>query len=276
MKNLKGIALFMAFILIQYQHTDASSLPQNALIDSDNAIGRQIGNHALIDQDGKRFSLSEFRGIPIIISLVYTRCSHICPTITMSLRNAIKESKKDFGDKFKTITIGFDVENDTPARMKEYGGNFTHNFNAWIFATAERDTIDRLAKELGFYYKKREGGFDHLNVVTIIDGEGRIFKHIYGIDFKPEEIVGPISELFTDGRIASKIKEPKGLLDRLILFCYKYDPVTGTYKLDVHVLMVLLGIGASGFISLLVIYMIYGLRKEDRSVRRSRERRTFG
>ena len=267
MKNFKRIALFMAFILIQYQHTSASSSPQNAMIASNNAIGKYIGNHTLIDQDGKKFNLSEFRGNPIIISLIYTRCSHICPAITMNLRNAVKGVRKNFGDKFKTITIGFDVENDTPARMKEYGGKFTHNFKDWIFATAEKDTIDRLAKELGFYYKKIEGGFDHLNVVTIIDGEGRIFKHIYGIDFKPEEIVGPISELFANGRIASKIKEPKRLLDRLILFCYKYDPATGTYKLDVHVLMVLLGIGASGFISLLITYMIHSMRKEDKLAR---------
>ncbi len=267
MKNFKRIALFTAIILIQHQHTNASSSPQNAMIASNNAIGKYMGNHTLIDQDGRRFNLGGFRGIPIIISLIYTRCSHICPTITMNLRNAIKEAKKDFGGKFKTITIGFDVENDTPTRMKEYGQDFTHNFQDWIFAAAERDTIDRLAKELGFYYKKMESGFDHLNVVTIIDGEGKIFKHIYGIDFKPEEILGPISELFANGRIASKIKEPKGLLERLILFCYKYDPATGTYKLDVHVLMVLLGVGVSGFISLLVTYMIYSMRKEDRSAR---------
>ncbi|MEK6539579.1 MAG: SCO family protein [Deltaproteobacteria bacterium] len=241
-----GIIFIIAvFNLSVFSPATASLSPQetldkqDALMAANKAIGGDIGNHTLIDQDGNSFNIKEFIGKPFIISLIYTSCGHICPTITMNLGNAVKEAGKDFGNKFNVITIGFDIENDTPQRMKEYGRNFTDDFKNWRFATADKDTIEKLARGLGFYYKKTQGGFDHLNVVTVIDAKGKIYRHIYGIDFKPKEILGPV---YQAARGDSDYKKPPALeatsiIERIKLFCYKYDESTGTYKPDYSFLM---------------------------------------
>lgn len=228
---------------------------QEALAVADNAVGKEIGNYTLIDQDGKRFELKEFAGgKPLVISLIYTSCGHICPTITMNLGNAVKEAGKDFGSKFNAITIGFDAESDTPRRMKEYGGNFTDNFKNWKFATADKDTIDKLTKDLGFYYKKIDNGFDHLNVVTIIDAKGKIYRHVYGLDFKPQEILSPLYQART-GKPYYTESSGKGILDRIVLFCYKYDEKTGQYKLDYPFLI---GTALEAIVIISAIIFIWG------------------
>lgn len=235
--------LFFCLLLTAYcsqSHASLSSQEEQAAFNlSNSAIGKEIGDYTLIDQDGNSFKLEEFVGKPFVISLIYTSCGHICPTITMNLGNAIKEAGKDFGSKFNVITIGFDIENDTPQRMKEYGQNFTDNFKNWRFAIAGKDTIEKLARSLGFYYKKTQGGFDHLNVVTVIDAKGKIYRHIYGTDFKPEEILGPVYQAAKGDSGYNKPPAFKvtSLIERIKLFCYKYDKSTGTYKLDYPLLM---------------------------------------
>lgn len=231
-----SFALILTLALTSSSHASLSSQEEQAAFNlSNNAIGKAIGDYSLIDQDGKRFKLKEFAsGKPFVISLIYTSCGHICPAITMNLKNAVKEAGKDFGAKFNAITIGFDVENDTSQRMKEYGGNFTDNFKHWKFAVADKETIEKLTKALGFYYKKTDGGFDHLNVVTIIDANGMIYRHVYGIDFKPEEILSPVYQAGAGKPYYAKSSGhgDKGIIERIVLFCYKYDEKTGQYKLD--------------------------------------------
>ena len=239
------IFIIVVFNLSVFSPAAASLSPQeilnqqDALIAANKAIGEDIGNHTLIDQDGNSFNIKEFIGKPFVISLIYTSCGHICPTITMNLGNAVKEAGKNFGSKFNVITIGFDIENDTPKRMKEYGRNFTDDFKNWRFATADKDTIEKLARGLGFYYKKTQGGFDHLNVVTVIDAKGKIYRHIYGIDFKPKEILGPVYQAAGGDSDYKKspVFEATSIIERIKLFCYKYDESTGTYKPDYPFLM---------------------------------------
>jgi len=170
------LVIFSLFIIVAIAIPSKSAFSQDnkvqddkaAIAEPEKAVGRYIGDYMLVNQAGKSFRLKEFfTGKPLVMSFIYTSCGHICPTITMNLKKAIKEAGMDFGAKFNAITIGFDVENDTPKRMKEYGSNFTDDFKGWIFAAGKKDTIDRLAKDVGFYYKKADGGFDHLNLVNL-------------------------------------------------------------------------------------------------------------
>lgn len=253
--NTAILTIFFISLLIFYSSEAFSYQDEReTLMKADKAIGGYIGNYTLIDQDGKAFNLKEFVGKPLIISFIYTSCGHICPTITMNLKKAIKEAGKDFGAKFNAITIGFDVENDTSKRMKEYGSNFTDDFKSWIFATAKKDTIDRLAKDVGFYYKKADGGFDHLNLVTVIDKDGKAYKQIYGMDFKPQEVLQPIYQSLSVQK-GAPIAKSSGLLGKILLFCYKYDETTGTYKLDYGMLLPL--IMAPIFLCITILLIIY-------------------
>jgi len=228
------LSLALPFILLTVSSLEAHQLPSKnidpmrALTLANKAIGKKVSNHKLIDQDGNPFNLEDLSGKPLVVSFIYTNCPHICPTITAHLADAVKKSGGDFGKEFRVLTIGFDSERDTPQRMREYGSGFTEDFKGWRFATGDKETIKKLSEEFGFSFQKRDNDFIHLNMTTILDAEGRVYKHVFGVDFKPEEVLVPLERLL-------KREKRLGLaqiVDKLKLFCSTYDPSAQTYKFD--------------------------------------------
>jgi len=260
--NIATLTIFFIFILI-FSSSKALSYQEEraSLTMADKAVGRYIGEHTLIDQDGNNFSLKEFIGKPLIISFIYTSCGHICPTITLNLKNAIREAGKDFGSKFNAVTIGFDVANDTAQQMKKYGSNFTNDFRGWRFATATKETIEKLASDVGFYFNKVDNGFDHINLVTIVDKDGKIYKQVYGMDFKPQEVLQPIYESLAVQKRAP-LAQPSGMLSKVLLFCYKYNEATGEYEVDYPMVVTLLT--GPVFLSVMIFLIIYLFRGSER------------
>ena len=60
--------------------------------------------------------LSDYRGKPLVVSLVYTSCHHICPTTTQHLAKIVRTARAALGtDSFRVITVGFDTPKDTSA-----------------------------------------------------------------------------------------------------------------------------------------------------------------
>ncbi|MBT8446522.1 MAG: SCO family protein, partial [Gammaproteobacteria bacterium] len=93
----------------------------SALDISQGAIGRQLDNYTLRDTEGQPFAMSELRGKPLVVSMIYTSCHHICPMITSNLRSKIEVAQEALGeDAFSVVTVGFDWRVDTPDRMREF------------------------------------------------------------------------------------------------------------------------------------------------------------
>lgn len=222
------VALFVYQVSLAAE--PSKSEQQASVVRSEDVVGKKIGEYKLIDQDGKEFNSSEFVGKPFVVSFIYTSCIHICPTITLSLSNAVKEKAERFGKDFNILTVSFDPERDTAQKLKEFGSNFTKDFAHWRFTTADKDTIERMARDFGFFYKKEGDTFQHMNVVSVVGANGNVLTHVYGIDFKPEQVLDPI---YFPERFKKVEKEGLArLIERVTLFCYKYDPATNSYKLD--------------------------------------------
>jgi len=262
MRSLFSI-LLLAISFSIYPNPAFAISEEKAIGFSSPASGRELTDFTLTDQDGRKFNIGMLEGKPLVVSLIYTGCSPACPTITTHLQNAFRAAGMDFGTKFRAITISFDVENDTPERMREYGRNFTSDFKKWIFASSDPQTIDKLTEELGFYYKKLATGFEHINMVTIVDPEGKIYKQVYGFDFKPEDILDPVYQSMN----LSKAPQSRSLtlIDRVKLFCYRYDETTGRYRLD-YGLLITLGISSLLQVATMsaIVYYVWVRRRSAR------------
>ena len=93
--------------------------PQGALAYSQDAIGRSVTPHRLLDGGGNERRLTEYQGKPLVVNLVYTGCAHSCPLIVQTLYRAVDAAQDTFGaDAFSVVTIGFDTEIDTPDQMR--------------------------------------------------------------------------------------------------------------------------------------------------------------
>lgn len=203
-----------------------------ALKNSQNVIGQTLSGYTFHDRNGKLVKLTDFHGQPLLISLIYTSCFHICPATTQNLARAVKATRSAVGkDKFSIVTIGFDALHDTPERMRGFArqqGVF--NEQHWKFLSADKATINRLTSDLGFIFVPSSKGFDHLIQTTVIDKNGKIYRQIYGMNFDPSNLTEAMKELVFG--LSPETLSLSSLVNRARLFCTVYDPSTGTYKFN--------------------------------------------
>ena len=205
--------------------------PAEALRYSQSAVGRTLGDYTLRDRQGRSVKLAAYLGKPVVISLIYTSCSHVCPMITQTLERVVGMGQKALGaEKFNVLTIGFDTRNDTPDRMRRYAIDQGVRRPGWEFLSADAATIERLAADLGFLYFPTAGGFDHLSQVSVVDAEGRLYRQVYGEIFEPPLLIEPLKQLVYGNRVDATLLTD--LVGRIKLFCTVYDPLTKDYRFD--------------------------------------------
>ena len=195
-----------------------------ALNISQGAIGRQLHDFTLRDTAGQPFAISDLRGKPLVVSMIYTSCHHVCPTITRNLRNKIDVAREALGeDAFNVVTVGFDWRVDTPDRMREFESRLgIDDVPNWHFLATEAGVVDELSDNLGFLFYPSAKGFDHLAQATVIDADGTVYRQVYGVDVETTAIVEPLKELvFNTPRSAGLVEHWVSTFKQ---FCTVYDP----------------------------------------------------
>ena len=216
--------------------TSATALdPDRSLEVSQQAIGRTVGNHRLIASTGETVVLNDLRGKALVISLVYTSCTHVCPMITQRLRKSVEEARRMMGpDRFTVVTVGFDARNDTPMRMAAYARAQGVDLPNWKFFSGDNATISALAKDLGFTYVASGGGYLHISQITIVDRDGRIYRQVYGDTFSIWLLIDPLKELIEGTPVP--VRSLGDFLERVRILCTVYDPRTNTYRFKTTVI----------------------------------------
>jgi protein SCO1/2 len=228
-----GLALYLIVGLVWGQALPAGTKfePRDALELSQKAVGRTVGDYTLVDRDGKRVRLAEFRGKPYIVSFVYTGCTQVCPTTTKFLASAVEEAERALGkDAFGVVTVGFNLPFDTPAAMREFQRKQGIAHANWSFVAGDPATIDGLARDTGFVWIPSASGFDHVTQATIVDAQGRVFRQVYGESFELPMLVGPLKQVI-DGAPAP-VQNLADLVERVRILCTVYDPRAGKYRLN--------------------------------------------
>jgi protein SCO1/2 len=223
-----------------------------ALAASQAAIGRQLDDYAFLDQRGRAFRLSDLRGQPVVLSLVYTSCFQVCSGLTLHLRDSVKVAQRALGPgSFQVVTVGFDTPNDTPRRMQLYAQERGAEMPGWRFASTDAATIERLARDVGFTYRRSPKGFDHITQTSILDGSGRLMLQVYGQDFEPPSLVEPLKRLVRGQELERGTLG--GLLRSVKLFCTIYDPASGRYRFDYSIVAdAIAGILALGMVAVVI------------------------
>lgn len=223
---------------------------QTAISNSRRAIGTVLSDLAFVNTTGQPVQLADYRGRPLLLSLIYTACTNTCPLVVQNLYEAVEVAQETFGrDGFAVVTIGFDAANDTPQRLRSFARQQGVDLPNWDFLAGDRQTIDRLVEAVGFTIVPSAGGFTHVAQVSVVDANGRIYQQVYGDSFAVTAIMEPMKDLIY-GRERS-IQNVSDLVQRVKLFCTVYNPNTGRYEFDYSVFIGL----AIGFACLLVVFL---------------------
>jgi protein SCO1/2 len=253
---MRAVAVFGAVILLGMTAPIAAQQSYDreaALAISQGALGKTIGNYTFRDVKGQTFNLESLRGKPLVISLIYTSCHHVCPVITANIERHVDIAQEALGeDSFSVVTIGFDWQVDTPDRMRMFASGKGIDTPNWHFLSSDEPTISAISKDLGFQFFPTAKGFDHLSQTTIVDAEGKIYRQVYGQDFDAPAFVEPLKELVFNA------PQDAGIIDHWVgtfkLFCTVYDPNSGRYTFDYSIFMtILLGVICLGAILTFIV-----------------------
>lgn len=226
--TLLALAVVLApdLIAAQAQRLD----PEQVVAKSEQAIGRPIGSYTLTDSAGATLELADYRGKPLVVSLVYSSCASVCPPTTQRLIAAVGEAHRIIGaDRFEVLTVGFDARRDTPARMAQFAAVQGVKFSNWRLASGDAASLAALLRDVGFSYEAAAGGFDHIAQTTIVDRNGKVFRQVYGDDFPIQMFMEPLKDAVY-GTVTSL--SMRGIVDRIRFICTTYDPGAGRYRID--------------------------------------------
>jgi protein SCO1/2 len=240
-----GLVLWLiaGFLLAQPLPAGKPLDPNEALAISQRAVGTKLGDWTFRDRDGKSVRLAALRGKPLVVQFIYTGCFQVCPTTTKFLDEAVGQAQRTLGpDAFHVITVGFNLPFDTPEAMREFQRKQGIARPGWDFVAGDAPTVDGLARDTGFVWTPSANGFDHLTQATIVDGEGRVFRQVYGESFELPMLVGPLKELVTGA--PAPTQDLAGLLEKVRILCTVYDPRAGKYWLN-YGLFIEIGVGVT-------------------------------
>ena len=262
---IAGIAILLTISVSQNasgQAKDGAYSEAEALEISQAAISRELARLEFTNSFGQPVKLADYSGQPLLVSLIFTSCHHVCPALTRHLKTAVDAAREALGhDSFKVVTIGFDTPNDTPERMRDFARKQGINDPDWVFLSASAETMAELVENLGFIYFTTPRGFDHITQVTIVDRDGIIYQQVYGGAFELPWLVEPLKDLVFN-RPQSAHSFFSGMVDRVKLFCTVYDPNTGRYRFD-YSLFVQIAIGSFVILGV-IIYLLVEIRRARR------------
>lgn len=163
--------------------------------------GEQVPDFALVNQNGQKISFNQFRGKPVLLTFIYTRCPfpEFCPRMSGNFAEILKDLEKTPGglNGAQLLSISIDPERDTPAVLRKYGegysGRTDPGFKHWQFATGSPGEIRKAADFFGLTYSDSGGQITHGVVTALIDKDGKVLKVYFGNDWKPDDVAADLA-----------------------------------------------------------------------------------
>jgi len=168
-------------------------------------IGKPVPDFQLTDQDGKRISLKDFRGKALAITFIYARCPlpDYCIRMSTNFSDAANKINKDPAarDKFALLSISFDPENDTPAKLKSYGvgymGQGTTDLGVWKLAVGTDGEVRKIADFFGLQYevdKNDKTQINHSLRTAVISPDGTVSKIYAGNSWTTDQLLAELQK----------------------------------------------------------------------------------
>jgi protein SCO1/2 len=176
---------------------------------SEGEPGAPIPDFTLVNQDGKRIRLHQYKGKALLLTFIYTRCPlpDYCTLMSDNFNEIDRELKKDSAlyDRTHLLSIIIDPDYDTPKVLRSYGAAHTENytretFNHWEFATGTKDEVKSIAQFFGLTYYAEADQITHSLRTAIIAPDGKVYKVYTGNEWKPEEVISELQKAANGGK----------------------------------------------------------------------------
>ena len=223
----------------------------------DQHLGEQVPRDlAFVDEAGRSVRLGDyFDKRPLILTLNYYECPMLCTLelngLVASLKTMSLEPERDF----RIVTVSINPK-EGPALAAEKKALYVKNYaragaaSGWHFLTGEEPSIQELARRVGFRYAfdAASGQYAHAAGIVLLTPSGRISRYFYGVDYAPRDLRLALVES-SEGKIGN-------LVDKVLLFCFHYDPATGRYSMAALRAMRLGGVLTALVLGVMILRML--------------------
>jgi protein SCO1/2 len=218
----------------------------------------------LRDESGRSVRLGDYLGKkPLVLSLVYYECPMLCTLALNGLSSALGVLSFDVGKEFEVLTVSFDPKEGPELAVKKkaaYVGRYKREGaeRGWHFLTGDAAQLERLTKAVGFRYAWDEATkqWAHPAGVVTLTPDGRIAHYLFGVEYAPKDLRLSLVEA-SEGKIGSPV-------DQVLLYCYQYDPQTGSYGAVIMRIVRLAGVATLAALGTFIFVM---LRRDRRTAR---------
>jgi protein SCO1/2 len=149
------------------------------------AVIRTAPDFALVDADGGKTTLKQYRGKVVLVSFIFTTCNGSCPATTHRMAKVQSELARhaELKDRVQLISITLDPERDTPGKLGDYMHLYELDPVRWCFLTGPKDAVHKTIADWGMWVKPAANGqLDHPSRVFLVDPQGRV-REVYNLDF---------------------------------------------------------------------------------------------
>jgi protein SCO1/2 len=212
-------------------NTPAAELANVGIVEH---LGGQLPRDAAFrDAEGKPVHLGDyFDGKrPTVFVFAYHTCPMLCSLVLDATVKVLNEIDWTVGREFDVVSISIDP-NDTPetatrkrtqvvASYKRARGDAT----GWHFLVGDEANIAKVTDAVGFEYRydARQKQYAHPAAIYVLTPEGHMARYLYGIEYPVTDVRLSLLEA-TEGRSTSTT-------ERILLYCYHYDPQGRHYSI---------------------------------------------
>lgn len=159
-------------------------------------LGEEVPDFTFVNQFGRTVHTSQFRGAPLLLTFIYTRCP--VPDFCLLMSNNFSEVLKllrhtpPVFEKAQLFSISIDPKYDQPKVLYTYGARYVANvdpdFQNWQFVSGSPEEVRKAADFFGLSYNQKEGQIVHTLQTVLVGPDGKIVKLYEGNQWKPSEV----------------------------------------------------------------------------------------
>jgi protein SCO1/2 len=188
---------------------------------------------AFRDAEGKAVHLGDYfdHKRPTLFVFAYHTCPMLCSLVLDATVRSLNEVEWTVGREFDVVSISIDP-NDTPETATRKRAQVVKSYTrangdttGWHFLVGDEANIRKVTDAVGFEYRydARQKQYAHPAAIYLLTPDGRMARYLYGIQYDPKDIRLGLLEA-TEGRSVTTT-------DRILLYCYHYDPQGKHYSI---------------------------------------------
>jgi len=214
------------------------------------------------DEAARTVRLGDYFGRkPVVLTFVYYGCPMLCNQVEESLVGALKMISFTVGKDYEVVLVSMNAR-ETPDMAAEKKLRALSRYarpessSGWHFLVGSVESVAALTRAANFRYTfdEKTNLFAHASGILLLTPQGRISRYFFGIDYPARDVRLGLVEAS-----ANKIGTPA---DRLVLFCYQYDPASARYSATI---LGVVRLGGIATVLAIVIGILVFRRRESRA-----------